>query len=402
MAAGDFAASPRKEPTIVSGVHGKEDILTNRVMVEMDTTIYEYVPEATPFLTLSTQTKKKMKVNNSKFEWLWNDEYPRSVTLTGAALVGDTTLDVSATDDDKPVADDIMMNSRTQENFRVVTSAAGVMTVIRGCSAVGEVDMAAGDICTIIGRAVEDGTGHGTYVSVRDEVEYNYLQAFEHGFGTTRRLEKTDLYGGRDLVTQQRQVGVRHRMDIELTAFFGGRATATGATLGHEQTLTGGLNYFVQSNRWNLGGLTPTKAAFTRAMEDCMRWGDGGYLNGRSVKYLFCSSHWKTLFEEWYRGQIEYKPVDKTIGFAPAEIQTSHGLIKLVRTPILDNNHRDWAFLVDPSHIQYVFLEGWDTKLEMNIQANDIKGTEHRYYTDCGWKITKEAAHAVFYNCDVS
>jgi hypothetical protein len=396
---GDFNPNSRVDPTIAQGVRGQEDMNSYRVIAEMEDTIHLYMPEATPLLTLSSKARKKRVVNNEKFEWLWKDEYPREITLTGAALIGDTTLDVNDYDDDVPVVGDILQNTRTQEVVRVTTVAANTLTVTRGLNAAGAIDMDAGDKLFIIGRAAEDGATKGTFTSIQDENEYNYCQIFRRPFGHTYRLGRTNLYGGRDPITEKRFNAVEHKKDMELSAYFGVRYRAAGTY--HYITASGGLNYFVQSNRWNLGGDLPTKQTFTRAMEDMMRWGDGGYLNGSGTKYLFCSSHWMTIFEEWYKDQIRHKPLDTKLGIVPAEVHTTQGIIMLVKSPILDYQHAGWAFLVDMNHFRRVIFESFDTKLRTGIQDPSAATEEQEYYTDCGWQIDLEAAHGVIYGLPV-
>jgi hypothetical protein len=397
--AGEFAVNPRVDPTIVQGTRGPENLNTARVIVEMDEVIHQYAENAAPFTTLTNRTRNKRKVNNEKFEWLWKDEEPREIVLTGAALVADTTLDVSTTDDDKAVAGDVLQNTRTREIVRVASVATNAYTVTRGHSAGGEVDMAAGDKLVIMGRAVEDGSAFGTMVSTKDENEYNYIQGFETPYGQTWVLSKTDLYGGSDLETEDKAQSIRHKKDIELTAFFGARDRIAGSS--HYITMTGGMDFFCTSNRWNLANTVPTKQAWTRFLEDGMRWGKGGYLNSASpdgaTKFLFCSSHWMTIFEEWYRDQIRYEPLAKKLGIVPAEIDTTQGKVMLIKCPVFDNAHRDSAFLTDLNHVNYVYLDGFDTKLYKNVQPPNYKYYEHVYFTYCGWQFNLEAAHSVIY-----
>lgn len=401
----EFAPNPRTAPTLVQGIRGPENMNSARVIVEMDTEIHLYAESAAPFTTLTNRTRKKRKVQNEKFEYLWKDEKPRTLTLTADSAVGDTTLNVSTDDEDKVVTGDVLMNTRTMENVWVTSaSGSGVLTVKRGKSSAGEVDMLNTDKLVMLGRAAEDGADFGDIVTQKDENEYNYIQELETPYGATWRLAGTDLYGGKDLDTEDKAASVEHKRDIELTGFFGGRARFAGTT--HYVTMTGGLNFFCKSNRWNLGGSTPTKQAWTRFLEDGMRWGKSGYLSSASpegaTKWLFCSSHWQTIFEEWYRDQIHYEPLAKNLGITPATINTSHGRVMLLKCPAFDAEHRDWAFLVDMAHINYVYFDKYDTKLYRNIQDNDSKTVKNVYHTACGWQINLEAAHSVLYGLSLA
>jgi hypothetical protein len=148
---------------------------------------------------------------------------------------------------------------------------------------------------------------------------------------------------------------------------------------------------------WDLAGVTTIDQ---RAMDDFlaegMAWGEGGYRNGgTATKYLFAGQSLMTEFQWFAKGNLEYRVLDKQIGFACMEYKTNWGLLRLLHSPILDYNHKGWGFLLDLNHVHYVYLQDSDTKLLDNRQGNGIDGTSEEYLSDTGVMVSLEASCAV-------
>ena len=82
----------------------------------------------------------------------------------------------------------------------------------------------------------------------------------------------------------------------------------------HIRSMSGGLEYFIKSNYWNLAGKRPTERAFVEFLEEAMRWGKGGRQNGSGVKWLFHSARWGTEIEFWAKDRLEMKTLEKVMG----------------------------------------------------------------------------------------
>src|SRR5574341_311052 len=90
----EFAPVPRAALPIVSGSRASENIVSQRVKIQMADRIVTYMPSAYPLSVLTRRLRDTFSVDNHKFEWLESDEFPRDLELTGNALVGDTTLEI--------------------------------------------------------------------------------------------------------------------------------------------------------------------------------------------------------------------------------------------------------------------------------------------------------------------
>ncbi len=387
----DFASNPRTAPTMIAGERGPEQLNQTRVIADVQDEILLYMPSASPLTTLTGKLRKKRTVTQSKFDFLTKDEYPRTVKLAADSVIADTVLDVEAGTGTRIADNYVLLNTRTRESVVVTSVSTDALTVVRGVGSTA-LDMVTGDTLVFTRAVYEDGENIGTLKSVKEDAEYNYTEIIRTPFGFTGRQVNTDLYGGKDQMTERKWFGIEHTKSIEKMMFFGGRHLITGT---HQQTFSGGLEFFIKSNIWNLGGTVPTERSFVEFLEEGMRWGRGGSQEGSGTKYLFASSRWVTELEFFAKDKLQYKVLDKQIGLSAMEYVSAHGRVMILRTPILDYNHPDFAFLVDLNHVRYVRHQGRDTKLLKGRQGNGVDGEEEEYMSDVGCQVELEASHSI-------
>lgn len=390
----DFEASPRTDPTVVTGYRTPENQLTNRVVIDMRDKIYLMVPEATPFLTLTGKIKGKRTAKNLKYEWLEKDFEPRKASVSGAQTDVDTTIELSAADLTKISVNDLLKNTRTGEIILVTAVNASDVTVVRAIGAAGQ-PMNDGDNLLLLASSFPDNSLAGTFKSINEYANYNYCQIFRRGFAFSGRDIVTELYGGDDIDTETKWQAIRHKRDIEYAMLFGKRHLIAAAGGVAQRTMTGGLENSIVSNVWNVSGTTLNERTFNEFLEEGLRWGRGGFLFGAGTKYLLASSRWLTEINGWADKKLEYRVLDDSIGFAAMVYNSPHGKVMLVHAPILDEHHPDYAFLVDLNHVDYVELRRRGTKLYRDIQENDRDGQAFEYRTDCGLQTTDERAHSL-------
>lgn len=392
-----FNPNPRAEATTVTGNRGPENENSVRLVADVEDKIYRWMPSATPLQVLTGKVKGSRTVHQYKFDVLSQDEMPRVVELSEAALTGDTSLVVLADQSDRVPTFAVLINLRTEESVYVtqVTNSTDTLTVERGIGSVQQ-DMQAGDRLFFSRAVFEDGTGKGDFKTVQVDDDYNYTEIVKTGYGFTGRQENTEFYGGSDVDSTRKWAGIEHLKSLEYAFFFGRRHLRTNAT-GHLATFTGGIDFFIKSNIWNVQGTDPTEDAFLELLEEAMRWGKGGNLQtGSATKYLFSSSRWLTKFNRWGHDKIRITQSEKTLGIKLMEYQSPHGNVILVKTPILDYYHPDRAYLLDLNHIDKVNHRGRGTRLMKNIQDPDLDGMEEMYQSDTGAQVTLEASHTVF------
>lgn len=391
----EFNPAPRTAPTMVTSTRGPENQNTARVVVDMEDEILLYQPEATPLLTLTGKMRRKREAVNYRFEYLEKDEMPRSLEVTAAADSNDTAISVVAGEETRVGIGSVVINLRTGENILVnaLPTSGSLGTVVRGIGG-GAANIEVGDVLLAAFNAYEDGAGLGPLKSIQEFNYYNFTQIIRTPFGFTGRDLQTELYGGRDEMTETKWQAIEHKKSIEYAMGFGKRHTRTGT---HIQTFTGGVDSWITTNRWNVEGVSLTERAFVDFLEVAMKWGKGGNQNGSGTKYLLASSRWLTEINAWVGDRLRYKPLDESIGFSAMEYASPHGNVELLRWPLLDYFHPDRAFLLDLNHIRYVYLRGRDTKLFVDRQANDIDGKTNEYISDVGVQVNFEHAHAALF-----
>jgi hypothetical protein len=393
----DFNTNPRTVATTITGDRGPENEVSQRIVADVEDTIHLYRPAATPLTVFTGKIRNKRTAHQYQYDYLTLDEYPRAVTSSAAYTALDTSIVLDAGLGDRVPTNAVLINTRTGESLFVSGVSTDTLTVVRGIGASGGVAGAAIEVGDqfIFTRAVfEDGTGKGSLKTNKAARDFNYTEIIKTTYGFTGRDIETEMYGGDDVEVTRKWAGIEHLKSIEFMMFFGARQLITTGT--HYKTFSGGADYFLKSNVWNLSGDTePKERAFVEFLEEAMRWGKGGFENGSAKKYLFASSRWLTVINGWATDRIRLVTSDKLLGIELMEYLSPHGTVYLVKTPILDQFHADRAYLFDLNHVRQVVHRGRGTKIMKNIQANDIDGMEEMYQSDVGSQFELEASHSL-------
>jgi len=390
----DFNPAERSAPTMISGARGHEQLNSARVIVDMADDILLFQPEATPLLTLTAKMRKKREAKNPRFEWLEQDEYPRTLDVTAAYDSDDTSISVTVGQEARVYANAVVQNLRTGELILVGGTGSGSLTSLTRGIGAGQSDGQVGDKLLFVFNSIEDGADTPAMRSTQEFNLSNRTQIVRTAFGFTGRDLQVELYGGRDEITETRKQSIEHKKSIEYLMFFGKQHLITGT---HQQTFSDGLDNRIVTNRWNVSGTELNARAFEEFLEQGMKWGEGGNQNGSGTKYLLCSSRWLTEISQWGYNKLQTRVLDDKIGFAAKEYVSPHGSVMLLRAPLLDYYHPDRAYLCDLNHIRYVYMRGRDTKLHYNRQGNGIDGRVNEYISDVGAQIEFEHSHAALF-----
>ena len=385
--------NPRSAPDLLSGSRGTENLNSARIVVDMEDEIHFYQPNSTALLTLTGKIGETRKAHFVKYEFLEKDELPRDVTAS--ALVSDigTTLQFGSGDAARLVQGQLLLNLNTREVVRVETVTSDVNVVVTRGIGGNNQTVSIADRFVHFSSAKEDGSVSGTSKSVKEFNDFNFTQIIETPFDFTGRDLVSELYGGSDEMTETKWQAIEHKKSIEYAFYFGRRHTMSGTS--HQVTMTGGLDFFITTNRTNVGQQALNERWWIEYLEYAMRWGKGGKRNGMGKKYALCSSRWLTEINSWARDRIRMKTLDKEIGFEAAEYISPHGTVFLLSSPVLDEFHPDWLFLLDFNHIKKVALNKRDTKLLVDVQENDRDGKKNLYRSDVGLQVNFEHAHGI-------
>ena len=384
-------------PTVLTIQRHIASTVAQRLVPEIKDKILFRTPDAAPLMTIIKGTRGKQTTGNRVFGALFKDDMPRTSAVTDATVTDvAVTVNVTAGTGVRFYANCDVMNTRTREVFRVTVVTVDALTVVRLSN---PQTMVLGDGLQIIGSAFADGAAKGALKSIAETYRWSVCQIHRTGWMLTRRQRKSNMYGGRDEVSEKQAQLVRHLQEIELIALFERRFMGTAAT-GQEINHTMGAEEATNQNIWDLEGNKPDFNQFNAALELYMAEGDGGYRNNKAGgnKVLFASPAWCSLFDQWYAERIQTEPVGgEGWSFKMPFVETSHGKLSIFRHPMLTGEHAGRAFLVDPNHVTYYSFTDGDTQLnEVTTPGDD--GTEYEYLTDFGLLWEHPLAHAQFLN----
>ena len=395
---GGFSPAARSSATLVTGERHIAETPAQRIIPDIEPDIQFALPNASPVTTILKGIRGRKESTQREFGWFFKDEYPSMSSVADATLTAAaTTLNVPTGDGARYAANNVIKNRNTGEVFLVTGVTADALTIVRGIGG-GAQAMTQGDAIERISSAYEDGADKGTLKSIQETYDFNYTQTIRTPFGWVGRQKYTGLYGGKDPVMEKKFQQIKHNQDLESVLLHGRRHKRMVS--GKEQTFTGGLDYFIKTNIWELGSTVPSESQVMKVLESIMTYGDGGiYGKGAdgATKWAFLSPAWCSLFDSYARGRLEYRPTDKRIGLKAAHFDTPHGSLVLVRHPLLVGPvHNGLAYILDMNHLAYRYHAGRDTMLREGIQNPGTDGEENEYLTDCGFEVQLEFAHSVW------
>ena len=332
----------------------------------------------------------------------FRDELPeRKLSINNGAGYNDSTTDLvidSGADNLFAVAGTIVVNSATNEVMRVSADAGSTsLTVERNIGGTSH-SITDGDELFIAGSAYAEGAGSPTGVSFDATVASNFTQIFRTAFTVTETLRSTNLRTGDkedELATKALKL---HMSDIERAMFFS-RKHEKDATSANPLRFTGGLmntitNVIDRSTNTN----TMTEKQFDDALiEDIFAFGS-------KQKIMFCGAKVAGHLQQFGKNRWQPTVVEGTYGVNLTQYSTFAGDLmvhlhpQFRQVPGMDNA----AVILDFPYLSYRYLEGRDTQLLRDRQANDADQVKHEYLTECGLEMLQDKVHAVIKNWNLT
>lgn len=277
-----------------------------------------------------------------------------------------------------------------------VNTSTETLTVTRAIGGTVAAAILDNDYVFLIGSASDEGAAsRNSNVELMTEA-YNYTQIFRTSVDVTRTLEKSEMYGtGKgDLAYLRGKHGHDHCVHIEKAFWFGERGEKTGTT-GKTRRTTGGVLEFITTNVTNSSSTTLTEAEFITFLAS-------GFTYGSSEKILFADSRVMQTISGYALAQQRVKPGETKYGIAIAQYVSPYGNVNIVHHPEFKNYYAGYAFLLDLETFKYRFLRDSDTKLLMNIQANDTDGEKDEFLSEVGLQRMQESRNAYVYGVTLS
>jgi len=382
---------------------GSQVLPQGRLRLAFDEEIYRLNIDKALLLMLLSKTGKE-STGRDKFYWQTKSRKADFVSSTAvggawaAAAAAAGTLTVGASDKYLFAEGDVIKLPAISQTQNIIITAVNQTTgVITGQT----VDDANIDLSAVgssyptifrVANAFEIGSGKGTIISQQPTEVYNYIQIVQTPIGVTTSAQHYDYRGVSELDELRFECGVDHAFKLEKTLFFGQRAVDTTGLMNstYPQYYTGGLRDFVSTNVTNANGAL-TQAEFAGWVKDFTQYAKNPVIFAGELIYEALTT--------WSESYLQVERTEETLGMAVTNYLTPYGdRVKVIpHRELLRSSWAGIAFGVDLDAIKYVYLNGLDTHMEIDIQQPDLKQKIDEYRTWLGVKIIDERRHGYLY-----
>lgn len=360
-----------------------------RAKIDMAEDIAHLTPSEAPFVALTKRLTKE-KATNPEFSWLDRELEARWDAINNGAGYDDAATSIVVDNGAYFRAGMIVKVPRTGEVLLVSSISTNTLTVVRGFGETSAAAIVDNDPLLIIGNVNEEGSGAPSDAGGNPTKGYNYTQIFKTPFSVTNTANAMATYGGKLITQEQKDKGVLHRIDMERAFLFGERKEDTSGD--HPKRSTRGLLKFLadSGNVTNISDGSMSKLDFEG-------WLAGVFKNGSSQRLLLASPTVIQVIDSWAVNQLQtVSNAMAKYGLHITKYISSHGELLVVKEPLFEGAiYGGYAAAVDLSYIKYKYMEARDTKLETNIQNNDIDGRRDQYLTEAGLMVRVPKVHGL-------
>jgi hypothetical protein len=365
--------------------------------------ILQYDQDITPLLVLSSKLNGgSVPTVNPKFEWYEEDRETRRDTSTTAST-GPTTLAVS--DGTRWNAEEVWVNVRTGEGFRVSSVSVNNVTVVPNLAGAGSVATVSGDEYLKVGVSKMEGDVSVTAHSGNPTAKFNYTQIFERTASATRTAQNTANYTSPvDWEFRRQRMIKEFKIDKE-AAYLWGPGAARDTTGTHPRTLTRGVRASITTNVKDFGG-TLTESEFFDAFDAAFR-----YSNASKVKFGLAGRTPVSVIGAFPRGKLEViqSDNDDTFGLSIMKFKHAHGTLNLMTHNLFSDSpgqgtvagYSTEVIILDMSSdgenlVREHYLQNSDVTITENVQENDRDGRKDKILCESGIETGLEKHHALW------
>lgn len=390
-------------PASVHTAYGSavQETRQERQVLDNITRVY---PEATPFHTFLTRTRKMADGKANKLEWMFLSDFPRVVTLTEASTASDTTIVVdSAT---HVTESQILQDTVTGEQLLVLGKSGNTLTVAtRGTMGGGTpAALASGKSLYLLGTAREEGDTRLGPIGITPQFDYNYFQQFEKVTGITDRAEQLMYYGPNQRDLDAMEVMLEYKKQQERQFLFGYRKKvevgSSGATT-HPRWISGGmLDFIEQANTvYDANGAFTYQELMT-FMEPQVRVGRGGRFVG------YASLHVLNIISRW---PLQYHQADtfrtKNFGLEVTRLKGPGWTIDLYRNEQFEDQeqYQSDLMVLNENHVGMHTMRGLGDRVNRGVTGpkNDGDHTKRDQITGTHTlECNLGAAHSIIRNIE--
>jgi len=389
-------------------VDNSQILPTGRMRVQMDDVIDYLNVDKTMLLRFISKIKKKAV---GRMEHQWQTQERKSDTVSSTAQTGwagastSGTFTVGASDAWLFSETDLVMLpdvSFTQMYYVTsVNQSTGVISLETVDGATPTVTTGTRNIL-LVSNSFEQGTGRGIIKSEQPTTVSNYVQIVQTPMGMTTTAKHLAYRGVSEWDKQKFEIGVDHAFKMEKNFFFGLKARqAQGLTDGSS---TIGLNKYEQMF---MGGMTDP-AIGANTVTDA----SGALTEAEFGTWAIAATRWakrpvvfsgSLIFEgltEWAQSYLQMVRSETTLGMAIGKYLTPYGdLLPIAphRELLTGTTLGGMAFSVDLADIEYRFLQGLDTHIEVGIEETGTKQHIDELRSWMSMKIGQRKKHAILH-----
>lgn len=394
------------DPNIANDVNS---IITERRDIPFGKTIVELETDAAPLTKILGQSAKKP---TSEVEYRWFESTPlnRWLPVTQNAP-DDVDTEITGIDTSGIYPRDLLRlswvnpvdDSLVEELVRVVSvDSDSKITISRNYSGSGAQDFSNANEASplavvVIGNISQEGSRAPEDRNKQPVVKRNVTGIQKTPFAVTGSLDASRQKANpQERARLQKYWGIEHLKQLEQMLLFG--ELVEDLSGGAPERVTRGVVSFIESNIFDMEG-SITYDKFIDYAQELFQYGDS------SERWMFAGGGFITGVAKIGTDKIRIETGESEYGVKFERIITPHGDFKLVRHRMLRGPvWGNAAICLDISTaageplVQYRPLNGRDTTLQLNIQANDEDAVRDQYMTEAGFQLVQEVRHALFFN----
>jgi hypothetical protein len=374
----------------IAGMRGVGDFATSERPRNFREMILWRSPNGSAPLTALMAKMRKQGSDDMEFNW-WEEELnPIRLQKNGEVASTITTVSVDGgTALDLVVGDILMVEKAASTGYSYelvqVTSVASATTIgVTRAFAGTTKDTIADDTYLVkVGNAYEEGSTSPPGSARNPTKVTNYLQDFKTAYEQSDWVPPTRVRTGDPLKNDKKRRMFDHSVALEHAFLFGYPAETTGV---NSKLLysTGGLLYFLGANyaATSKPTIATIDSTLTTTAEDAIlnatyQVFDYNTDESGDERVVLCGNGFANYLNQAARNATSSRVnFDATISFYGMNLQRwilPQGTLYVKTHPLMNANTRftNGAFIINPSSIVYRYLNGKDTKMEDNIQAND-------------------------------
>lgn len=373
-------------PTVV-GVRSTGTINQNQRKIDMRATILQLEPDETPLTVLSARLGSEKTVN-PRFTW-WEDELPPRFDAVDTTTGTGTTVRVR--NGSRFTVHDLVKVTRTNELMRVTAISTNDLTVVRGINTAA-VAVADQDELMIVGSAQPENDGAPTPKSQNPVEVTNYTQITRTSFAASETLRASatnttpadwDYNAGRAMI--------RHKLKLEDIRWHGKPSeNMTGGANGLPLRTAGGALHFITQNVTAVNGVL-TEPTFWGGQRRLFRFGS-------PHKVAFAGGIPLEALNGFPRAKLQLiqGDNDRTYGLRVYEFVGPFGALSVVYNRRFEGSgYGGHIVTLDMGKLKKRFLQGRDTHVLTNRQANDVDGRIDEVLTEDSLEMGLDACHGM-------